>query len=152
MYPARYPSFSFCFSSFVYVLALYMAIQTALFLYASERSTGSVMDSDDSLSYTVHNVTDCDLTEHSMMNVTEHEYSLTAAAEREFIRDVKEKLRYIGADYNTVHQSTGKRLASLLTKTSSPLSPIFVAQKFCSTRISLVNEPLECTTLLSRAT
>ena len=40
------------------------------------------MDSDDSLSYTVHNVTDRDLTEHSMVNVTEHEYSLTAAAER----------------------------------------------------------------------
>ena len=42
---------------FVYVLAMYMAIQTTLFLYASERSTGSVMDSDDSLSYTVHSVT-----------------------------------------------------------------------------------------------
>ena len=38
--------------SFVYVLAKNVAIQTALFLYASERSTGCVMDSDDSLSYT----------------------------------------------------------------------------------------------------
>ena len=39
--------------SFVYVLAMYMAIQTALFLYTSGRSTDSVMDSDDRLSYTV---------------------------------------------------------------------------------------------------
>ena len=43
-----------------------------------------------------------------MMNVTEHENSLTAAAEREFVRDVKEKLRYFGADYDTVHQSTAQ--------------------------------------------
>ena len=42
--------------SFVYVLAMFVAIWTALFLYASERSTGSVMDSDDSPSYTVPNV------------------------------------------------------------------------------------------------
>ena len=39
--------------SFVYVLAMYMAIQTAFFQYALGRSTNSVMDSDDSLSYTV---------------------------------------------------------------------------------------------------
>ena len=39
--------------SFVYVLAMCMAIQTTLFLYASGRLTDSVMDSDDSLSYTV---------------------------------------------------------------------------------------------------
>ena len=39
--------------SFVYVLAMYTAIQTALFQYTLGRSTNSVMDSDDSLSYTV---------------------------------------------------------------------------------------------------
>ena len=39
--------------SFVYVLAMNMAIQTALFLYASGRSTDSVMDSDDRLPYFV---------------------------------------------------------------------------------------------------
>ena len=42
------------------------------------------------------------------MNVTEREYSLTAAAERGFLRDVKEELRYIGVDYDTVHKSTAQ--------------------------------------------
>ena len=42
------------------------------------------------------------------MNVTEREYSLTAAAERGFVRDVKEELRYIGTDYDTVHESTAE--------------------------------------------
>ena len=40
------------------------------------------------------------------MNVTEREYSFTAAAERGFVRDVKEELRYIGVDYDTVHKPT----------------------------------------------
>ena len=39
--------------SFVSVLAMYMAIQTAFFQYTLGRSTNSVIDSDDSLSYTV---------------------------------------------------------------------------------------------------
>ena len=43
-----------------------------------------------------------------MMYVTESEYSLTAAAERGFVREVKEKLRYFGADYDTVHHSTAE--------------------------------------------
>ena len=34
------------------------------------------------------------------MNVTERVYSLTAAAERGFVRDVKEKLRYMWCDTN----------------------------------------------------
>ena len=42
------------------------------------------------------------------MNVTERVYFLTAAAQREFVCDVKEKLRYFGAVYDTVHQSTAK--------------------------------------------
>ena len=54
-----YPSFPLCptqrktLLSFVYVLVMYMVIQTVLFLYFSGRSTDSVMDSDDSLSHTV---------------------------------------------------------------------------------------------------
>ena len=42
--------------SFIYVLAMCMAIQTALFQYTWGRSTNSVMDSDDNLSYTVPSV------------------------------------------------------------------------------------------------
>ena len=43
-----------------------------------------------------------------MMYVTEREYSLTAAAERGFVRDVKEKLRCVGADHDTVHHLTAE--------------------------------------------
>ena len=39
--------------SLVYVFAMYMSIQTALFQYTMGRSTDSVMDVDDSLSYSV---------------------------------------------------------------------------------------------------
>ena len=42
------------------------------------------------------------------MNVTEHEYSLTGAAEEKFVRNVKEKLRYFSTNYDTVHLSTAK--------------------------------------------
>ena len=56
--PFTYLSFSLLVAekyrlSFVYVLAMYMAIQTALFVYTLGRSTDSVMDSDHSMSYTV---------------------------------------------------------------------------------------------------
>ena len=51
---------------------------------------------------------DRDLAEYSMKNVTECEYSFSAAAERRFVRDVKEKLRYTGADYDIVLKSTAE--------------------------------------------
>ena len=56
MYAVRYPSFFLCllkrknYLSFVYVL---WRSTRLFFLCASGRSTNSVMDSDDSLSYTV---------------------------------------------------------------------------------------------------
>ena len=58
-----------------------------------------------------------------MMNVTEREYSLTAASERGFVRDVKEKLRYFGADYDTVHHSTAEMD---IEKTSKPPDKNFI--------------------------
>ena len=49
---------------------------------------------------------ECSLAEYSTKNLTEHGYSLTAAARREIARDVKEKLCYIASDYDTVLKST----------------------------------------------
>ena len=43
-----------------------------------------------------------DLTENSTR------YFSTATAEKGFVRDAKEKLRYIGADYDTVLKSTSR--------------------------------------------
>ena len=49
-----------------------------------------------------------DFSKDLMKVVTEREYSSTAAAERGFVRDIKEEPRFIGADYDTELISTAE--------------------------------------------